>query len=132
MEGSLKGENMAAIQKVEHIKRHPRYIRHWVDFAGNVYVKYKTRVDRLKPQFNNPKGYKYVVLYENGLSHTCLVHRLVAECWVENINNYPQVNHKDGIKTNNHYKNLEWVTAKQNIHHAQKNRLRVVAKGITI
>lgn len=52
------------------------------------------------------------------------VHRMVAEKYIPNPNNYPQVNHKDGNKLNNHVSNLEWVTAKQNIQHAVNNGLK--------
>ena len=52
------------------------------------------------------------------------VHRMVAEKYIPNPNNYPQVNHKDGNKLNNHIDNLEWVTAKENVKHAVDNGLK--------
>lgn len=51
------------------------------------------------------------------------VHRMVAEVWVHNPHEAPEVNHLDGDKKNNHYHNLEWVTRQGNVHHAAKEGL---------
>ena len=52
------------------------------------------------------------------------IHRLVAEAFVPNPNNLPQVNHIDGDKLNNAPSNLEWVSNRDNMTHAMKNGLR--------
>ena len=62
---------------------------------------------------------------------TYFVHRLVALCFLENPNNYPVINHKDGNKQNNHYTNLEWCTVKHNNQHAIDNDLYKSFKGET-
>lgn len=68
----------------------------------------------------NKKGYPTVTL-TGKLSKT--VHRIVAETYLPNLNNKPQVNHIDGDKTNNSVSNLEWATAKENMRHASLNGL---------
>lgn len=70
-----------------------------------------------KPQLNNA-GYLYYRFYKNTIRETKFIHRIVAEIFVNNPDNKPYVNHKDGNKTNNHYSNLEWVTASENSIHA--------------
>jgi hypothetical protein len=70
------------------------------------------------------KGYHRVTLYNSGESKTNLVHRLVALAYLTNPDNLPEVNHIDGNKSNNHYRNLEWVTSSQNNQHAVDTGLR--------
>ena len=70
--------------------------------------------------------YRQKHIDENGIERqyrTFFVHRLVAMCFLDNPNNYPVVNHKDGNKQNNHYTNLEWCTVRYNNLHAIKNHL---------
>lgn len=70
-----------------------------------------------------PDGKKYhrIGLCKNGVSTTYKVHRLVAQHFVSNPSNKPQVNHKDLDKQNNFYLNLEWTTNKENSEHAFLN-----------
>lgn len=67
----------------------------------------------LKPSVAN-NGYVQVTLYKDTKRHKFLVHRLVAEAFLSNPNNYPQVNHKDENRTNNIVTNLEWCSAEYN------------------
>ena len=66
-------------------------------------------------------GYYYVCLYKNGIVKTYLVHRLVAQAFLPNPDNLPQVNHKDENKTNNSVDNLEWCDAKYNRNYGTIN-----------
>ena len=70
-------------------------------------------------QNNDQNGYKLTKLRNKNKIVTAKVHRVVAEAFLPNTENKPQVNHKDGNKANNHVDNLEWVTASENIRHAK-------------
>ena len=86
----------------------------------DMYVKIGYGNDRLhKGKVLNPAkdtgGYLKVHLYCNGKQKTIDVHRLVAQAFLPNPDNLPQVNHKDEDKTNNNVTNLEFCTAKYNL-----------------
>lgn len=95
------------------IKTHQNYE---VSNLGNI-----RRVDTKKLKSLSPAtgGYLKVTLYPN--PKTFMVHRLVAQEFIENCDNKPQVNHKDSNRTNNSVDNLEWVTCQENMEHCANN-----------
>lgn len=72
----------------------------------------------------NYKGYLHVSLTKKCVSKTKSIHRLVAETFIPNPDNLPQVNHKDGNKLNNCVDNLEWITNYDNLIHSIRIGLR--------
>ena len=76
----------------------------------------------LKTQIDN-KGYHRLTVTIEGQKHTYKLHREVAKAFIPNTSNLPQVNHKDGNKSNNSATNLEWVSNIDNAHHAIANGL---------
>jgi hypothetical protein len=69
-------------------------------------------------------GYFQVGLCKDGLTKRKTVHRLVAEAFIPNPDNLPEVNHIDGDKKNNHYTNLEWSTRTKNALHSTQTLLK--------
>lgn len=90
---------------------------------GKVFSKYTSRF--LKPT-TDTTGYPIVILVNKSGKFKKSVHRLLAECYLPNPSGKPQVNHKDGDKTNHSLENLEWVTAKENSKHAIETGLTKV------
>lgn len=74
-------------------------------------------------------GYLRLLIYSNGKSKLCGIHRLVAETFLRAVPGKPQVNHKDGNKQNNRVENLEWCSLTENRRHAFKTGLQKVARG---
>lgn len=77
----------------------------------------------LKP-IEQSTGYMHVTLCDEHKCQQMSVHRVVAKAFVPNPNNYSQVNHIDGDKTNNRADNLEWCTNSQNMKHAYATGLQ--------
>ena len=76
---------------------------------------------RYLKQMNDKDGYLQVNLYKNRQCNTKKVHRLVADAYLDNPENKPQVNHKDENPKNNNVNNLEWATNEENQNHGNHN-----------
>ena len=75
---------------------------------------------------NHRDGYQKINLSHNNVITTQFIHRLVATAFIPNPQNAKEVNHKDMFKTNNHHKNLEWMSKQENINHFNKrNRKKI-------
>lgn len=74
-------------------------------------------------------GYLIVGLSKNNITKSMLVHIIVAKSFIKNPHSKPQVNHKNGIKSDNRVSNLEWVTASENQKHALKMGLQIIPSG---
>lgn len=75
-------------------------------------------------------GYLWYNLCKSGKQFTKRAHRLVAEAFIENPDNKPTVNHKDGNKENNCAYNLEWATREEQMLHAYKYGLKQPMNGV--
>ena len=81
----------------------------------------------LKPN-NNGIGYFIIQLCKNGKRKNYLIHRLVAEHFLDNPNNLAEVNHKDEDKSNNFVNNLEWCKHKYNMNYKQLQKRQQISK----
>lgn len=87
---------------------------------GNGYYYTKEKIRRSKSTFD---GYRAITLVKNGIFRTYTIHRLVAKAFVENPNNYNEINHIDEIKTNNRVDNLEWCTHAYNLEYGSRKEI---------
>lgn len=112
----------------------------WKNVVGYEGVYQVSNLGNLKRLFKNKErmlsgredkdGYIEVILSRKQSKKFCRLHRLVAEAFIPNIDNKPQVNHKDRNKKNNKVENLEWVTCSENTIHTFETGRQVRVKSI--
>ena len=77
-----------------------------------------TGKEKIMKPHDNGKGYLRVELCKEGKGKQCRINRLVAQAFLENPDNLPEVNHKDEDKANNCVENLEWCTSQYNMEYS--------------
>lgn len=107
--GLYQVSNLGRIKRLEHENK-----------FGNRKRMLKEKIMKLN---ENKHGYRGVNFSINGKVKAQSVHRLVATYFIPNVENLPEVNHKNGDKSNNKYFNLEWCSRKENMRHAHDNNL---------
>lgn len=100
--------------------------RYLVSSFGRIWSTLKCR---MLTEFPTMIGYIRVNLTINSVCRAHLLHRLIAKTFIPNPNNKPEVNHKDGVKSNNRVDNLAWSTSSENKQHAIKIGIFSIGTG---
>lgn len=105
--------------EIRTVKEFPKYA---VSEDGRVFSKNYNHCGYMKEltPCKDRKGYLQVHLWQNGRGHSKTVHRLVAKAFIPNPGNLPEINHKNGIKTDNTVSNLEWCSSSDNLLHSYR------------
>ena len=111
------------------MKKIEGFNNYYVTTCGKIFSFKFCKFKELKTFFSD-SGYKRVCIYTpDGAQKKVFIHRVIAETFIENKEKKEQVNHKNGIKTDNYVKNLEWLTASENTKHAWDNKKMSNKKG---
>ena len=114
-----KGDNM--LKEIENYKDY------YVNELGEIYSSKSGELKGIKP-WTDSQGKYLMVQLKNEIDnkfHKLLVHRIVAQAFLPNYNHLPQINHLDCNTKNNNVDNLEWCTAKENIHYSYRTMSQI-------
>lgn len=96
------------------------YENYTINQLGQVY---NEKTQKLLKNTKNTCGYHVIGLYNDNGYKLHYIHRLLAEAFLPNINDYKYINHKNGNKSDNRLENLEWCTHSMNMQHSWDNGL---------
>lgn len=99
-------------------------VKSLVGWNGHKYIKRDKILNPYKQEVGQGYHRSVVKLHKNGKKKDAKVHRLVADAFIPNPENKPNINHKDGNPLNNIVSNLEWCSQKENVTHAIETGLR--------
>lgn len=102
------------------MKEYPQNNNYLIFEDGRIYSK---RFDKFLTPKKNWDGYERLQIWQNNKCTIIGWHRIIAETFIDNPDNKPFVNHKNGIKNDNRVENLEWCTQQENIIHAWETGL---------
>lgn len=109
-EGFYQVNNFGSIKGLQRIVR-----------TGKKGTTFRTIKERMITIRRYPNGYEYVKLLLPKQENPKLVHRLMANAFIQNPENKPDINHKNGVKWDNRLENIEWCTKSENVNHAIDN-----------
>jgi len=115
-------EGLYQISNLGRVKSLERYLGH--NHGG-----LKLKKELILKNWLSSTGYYIISLSKNNFSKKFFIHRLLCENFIKNPERKREVNHRNGIKTDNTLKNLEWVTSSENTIHSYKTGLQISIKG---
>jgi hypothetical protein len=114
------------IDEFEFIKGYEQY--YMINKDGKIYsLHYKKIMSNVKPEKEN---YYYVHLVKDKQRKKCYIHRLLGMQYIDNPNNYPEIDHIDRNTINNNLSNLRWVTRIENIHNKANHKSQLTTEQL--